>query len=79
MDSVVIMCYSKQTNGIPADLLIDYQKGDADHLYIPRTLGGWKGLLSVEDAIVGEEWSLSVYLSSSPEPLLQLVQEHGVC
>ena len=32
-------------------------------------------MLSVEDAIVGEEWSLSGYVSSSPKPLLKLLEE----
>jgi len=44
-------------------------------LYVSCVLGG-RGLLSIEDAIVGEEWSLSAYLSSSSEPLLKLVEEY---
>jgi len=35
-----------------------HQKGDIYRLYVPCVLGG-RGLLLVEDAIVGEEWSLS--------------------
>lgn len=51
-----------------------HQKDDVNRLYIPHTLGD-RGLLSIEDTIVGEERSLNVYLSSSPEPLLRLVRE----
>ena len=51
-----------------------HQKGDVDRLYVPRTLGG-RGLLSIEEIIVGEERNLSAYLSSSPEPLLRLAGE----
>jgi len=49
-------------------------KGDVNRLYVPRTLRG-RGLLSIEDAIVGKERSLSAYLSSSLEPFLKLVKE----
>ena len=33
---------------------------DVNHLYIPCALGG-RGLLSIEDSIVGEEQNLSAY------------------
>ena len=51
------------------------QKGDVDRLYILRSLGG-RGLLSIEDSIVGEERSLSAYMSLTPEPLLKLVKTY---
>ena len=74
------LCELKQLDISTRKLLALYKcfsvNDDVDRLYVPRQ-GGGRSLFSVEDIVFHERLSLSKYLASTKEPLLECLSVHS--